>query len=311
MPLWPLALWPFSRPGSGSVEVRFSGNPDPLPLTTWSFERGRKGGLVRIEFATRPQMRRLAGRWRVLANAVHTIGRADPAFRFEGVRIYLGDGVLPGQDETMLAFARRPGMQTPLIPNTYMLKGQTLQDRAGRRPRPWDQKTDTLYFRGTSTGSSVYEENSRVALCRVAKAIPRSDCRLSRIRQVDGGFAARLAADAICGSKDPVSRLERHWLLADVDGNVSSWDRYLLIGLAGGLPLRFETSWQECWHDLLVDGVNCVEADRTTLADTVARLRADPAGCRQIAKNAATLARSALAPASLRERLRQTLIAAT
>lgn len=311
MPRWPLALWPFSHAGSGPVEVRYSGNSDRLPETTWSFERGRKGGLVRIEFASRPQMRRLAGRWRVLANAVQTIGRADPAFRFEGVRIYLGDGVLPGQDETMLAFARRPGMQTPLIPNIYMLKGQTLQDRAGRRSRPWDQKTDTLYFRGTSTGSPVYEENSRVALCRAAKSIPRSDCRLSRIRQVDRGFAARLEAEGLSGSKDPVARLEQHRLLADVDGNVSSWDRYLLIGLAGGVPVRFETTWEECWHDLLVDGVNCVEADRTTLADTVARLRADPAGCRQIADNAATLARSALAPASLRERLRQTLIAAT
>jgi hypothetical protein len=153
----------------------------------------------------------------------------------------------------------------------------------------------------------VYEENSRVVLCQVAKTIPRSDCRISRMKQVDASFAARLSRDGLIGWRHPAWWLNWHRFLADVDGNVSSWDRYLLIGLFGGVPIRFETSWEECWHDLLADGENCVVADRHTLVAVVQRLRSQPEEARRIAENTKTLVESRLSRAALRLRLRQTL----
>ena len=209
----------------------------------------------------------------------------------------------PGGPADAFAFARQPGSSVRLIPNIYLLRPRGSLPT----PIPWEQKTDTLYFRGTSTGSASYEENARVVLCRVAKEIPGSDCRISRMKQVDSGFAQQLADDGLLGSRHPPQRLNQHRFLADVDGNTSSWDRYLLIGSFGGVPIRFETSWEECWHDQLIDGDNCVVANRQTLPAVMERLRSRPEESRRIAENAARLVESSLSRASLRKRLRETL----
>jgi glycosyltransferase involved in cell wall biosynthesis len=93
----------------------------------------------------------------------------------------------------------------------------------------------------------------------------------------------------------------------DADGNSSSWDRYLLIGHYGGVPIRFENLWQECWHSLLVDGENCVVADRHSLAAAVERLRANPDTARRIAANAGRTAAEQLSRPALLGRLAATL----
>jgi hypothetical protein len=285
------------------VAVRFDADVGPPSVTRWTYDRDRYGDVVTIEFVSRDQMRRFAKRWRDVADAIRDSGREDPSFSFRRARIDLGDGVWHDTAGDVLAFARRPGSTVGLLPNTYLLRS---------RPRlpaalPWDRKADTLYFRGTSTGSQVYEENSRVLLCRLAKTLPRADCLISRVRQIDDGFARRLAEDRILGRRQPLSRLNRHRFLADVDGNTSSWDRYLFIGLFGGVPVRFETSWEECWHDLLIDGVNCVMADRQSLPVVLERLRSRPDEALAIARNATEVADSGLSRTAMRGRLRLAL----
>lgn len=259
------------------VAVRFAPQP-AATVTTWSVERGAVGG-VRIEFDSPAQSRKFMIRWRILADSLDAIQRADPAFAFRGVRIDLSDGVGPDVGDDIVAFARLPGSRARLIPNPYLLRGR----RWLAPPRPWERKSDAVYFRGSSTGSSDFDANSRVALCRVARAIPHGDCRLSRIKQVDEEFSRRLTAERLVSWRHPLFWLDRYRYLVDADGNSSSWDRYLLIGHYGGVPIRFENVWQECWHDLLIDGRNCIVADRHTLAAAVERLRANPASARAIA----------------------------
>lgn len=300
-------LWQGSAPARTPVAVTYAGGPAGSQITTWTFDRRRYGDEVRVEFSCPEQMRRFGTRWRDFARAIHACGVEDGEFRFERVRIHFGDGVFPQEPQDVLAFARRPGSSVGLVPNTYLLW-----------PRPslpaalaWERKSDTLYFRGASTGSPRYDDNARVVFCRAARSIPRSDCRISKLRQIDRDFARRLAADGFVARPDPIGRLNRHRFLADVDGNTSSWDRYLLIALFGGVPIRFEPAWEECWHEALVDGETCVVADRDTLPGIVGRLRANDGEARRIAEHANRLARTVLAPAALRQRLRETLAAAT
>lgn len=289
--------------GHVAVAARFDPGIGPATVTRWTYDRGRHGDVVAIEFVSRDQMRRFTKRWRDVADAIRDSGREDPSFAFQRAPIDLGDGVWKGTADDALAFARRPGSTVGLLPNTYLLRA---------RPRlppalPWERKADTLYFRGTSTGSTVYEENSRVLLCRLAKTLPGADCLISRVKQIDAGFARRLAEDRILGRRQPLSRLNRHRFLADVDGNTSSWDRYLFIGLFGGVPVRFETSWEECWHDLLVDGVNCVTVDRASLPRVMERLRSRPDEARAIARSAASVTETGLSRSSMLGRLRLAL----
>lgn len=287
----------------GPLAIRFGGVAGQPTVTSWTFDRDRHGETICIAVQSQEQLRHFRTRWLELATAIRACGREDASFRFSDARISLGDGVWPDCPDDVFAFARRPGSTIRLIPNIYLLR----QPPRVPSPIPWEQKTDALYFRGTSTGSVVYEENARVALCRAAKEIPRADCRISRIKQVDATFAKQLAEEGLVGRPHPAWWLNRHRFLVDVDGNVSSWDRYLLIGLFGGVPIRFETSWEECWHGELADGENCVLADRHTLPEIVKRLRSRSDEARRIAENAKTLVASRLSLAALRLRLRQTL----
>ena len=275
-------------------------------VTRWWFDRSCGDDAVRIEFVSAAQLRHFAIRWRILADAIHRIGRDDPTFACREVRIDLGDGVGPEVGSDVFAFARLPGSAARLIPNPYLLRPRPWLGR----PRPWGRKRDSLYFRGTSTGSGAYDANTRVALCRVARTIPRSDCRLSRLKQIDRMFAARLRQDGLIGWRQPPTALNRHRFCVEADGNSSSWDRYMLIGLLGGVPIRFETVWEECWHDLLVDGGNCVVADRDTLPDVVARLRRDDHAARAIAAQATALVADHLSHTALRRRLARALAGA-
>lgn len=285
------------------VAVRFDAAVGPPSVTRWTYDRGRHGDVVNIEFVSPDQMRRFTRRWRDVADAIRESGREDPSFSFWRARIDLGDGVWHGTADDALAFARRPGSTVGLLPNTYLLRSRPWLPAA----LPWDRKADTLYFRGTSTGAQVFDENSRVVLCRLAKTLPRADCLISRMRQIDAGFARRLAEERLLGRRQSLSRLNRHRFLADVDGNTSSWDRYLLIGLFGGVPIRFETSWEECWHDLLVDGVTCAVADRRSLPAVLERLRSRPGEAEEIARNATAVATTGLSRAAMRGRLRRAL----
>lgn len=282
-----------------AVAVWIAGGDDESDITSWSYDPARDGPCVHIAFPSARTFRKLFRRWRVLADAIVAAAVEHPGLAFRDVRIDLNDGVAASGSDGVLAFARPIGATTPLIPNTYLLGRR----RAAPMPLDWSRKSDTLYFRGTSTGDVSYEANTRVALCRLARDVPRADCKISRTKQVDGGFAARLQRDGLTAARAPLDDMNRHRYLVDADGNATSWDRFLWIGTFGGVPIRFEPSWEECWHHLLVDGVNCVTSTRATLADTVAGLRDDDRRSRTIAARAAALARDHLSPPALRRML--------
>ena len=119
-----------------------------------------------------------------------------------------------------------------------------------------------------------------------------------------------LEAEGLVGWRLPLWTMNRHRFLVEADGNSSSWDRYMLIGSFGGVPIRFECEWEECWHGLLVDGVNCVTADRRSLPEVVDRLRSRPPEAVAIAKAASRTVADSLSRRHLQRQFRDALVAA-
>lgn len=273
--------------------------------TWWTLDRRRLGDRIAITFATESGLRRWTARWRIVADAIWTVARERADLVCHEFPLDLGDTVTADTPGHVHAFSRPAGSTVGLVPNPYLLRPRPWL----LPPLPWEWKTDTLYFRGAGTGARDYEQNTRVALCRLARSLPRADCRLSRTGHADPTFAARLAAEGIDGRRHPLDALNRHRFLVDADGHGSSWDRFMLIGTCGGVPLRFETCWEECWHHLLVDGRHCARVDRHSLPATLERLRHDDATARRIAAEARLFVRQHLSRPALRAMLAARLAA--
>jgi hypothetical protein len=291
--------------GHAPAAVQFDASLPPS-ITRWTFSHGAHDGRVVVAFHGPEAVSRLLIRWRLLADVIREAALLDRSLSFHDVLIDLGDGVGLDAPPDLLTFARRPGSRALLIPNPYLLRPRPWLGPA----LPWAMKRDSMYFRGASTGSTDFDANARVALCRVAKTIPTADCRVSRIKQVDGQFARRLEEEGLIGWRLPIWEMNRHRFLVEADGNSSSWDRYMLIGSFGAVPIRFECEWEECWHGLLVDGVNCVVADRHTLPVVVDRLRSRPREAMAIARAAARTVAESLGTTRLRRGLAATLATA-
>jgi hypothetical protein len=180
-----------------------------------------------------------------------------------------------------------PGEPHALIPNLYLLAKRRRRVVA----RPWARKANTAWFRGASTGSRCFEENARVRLCQLTKHIEGADCKLTATPGVSPAFASQCAEAGLMATPTSPAAMTAYRILIDVDGNTSSWDRYLWTGRVGAVPLRFEPRWLEVWHRHLVEGENVVTADRTTLATHIAALRDDDARSRGIAEQAHQLVR--------------------
>jgi hypothetical protein len=285
----PLAIRidPASEPGLAGREA----------LVRWSYDPERLGNRLCLRFESERRILALDSRWRTVAAALWRLIRNHPAIAFHDIPVDLEDGASPDLPDSVFCFARPKGARNALLPNPYLLQKRRRVPRA----RPWSEKTDWMYFRGADTGSPEVERNTRVVLCRTAAALPRTDCRLTRLVQGGPEFHAQIRREGLVGKRAPLPEMNRHRFLVDTDGNTTSWDRYLWTGTFGGVPILFEPTWEECWHGHLVEGENCLVADRTTLGEVLARLRADDALAQRLAAGAARLVATVLSPAGVQE----------
>lgn len=278
-----------------AVRVRPSAGPlagRPF-LVWWSYDRQRTGARLLLTFESRAMLVNADARWRVLGAALWRMIRKHPGITFQDVPVDLGDGCGAETPESVFAFARPRGLRNALLPNPYLLRDR----EALPATLAWEAKTDKLYFRGALTGSSNLERNTRVALCRAARHLPGTDCRLTRLSEFSPEARAQVLREGLGSRRTQIPEMNRHRFLVDSDGNTTSWDRYMLIGTFGAAPILFEPAWEECWHGELVDGENCVRADRTTLGSLLERLRADSALARRVASGASALAARRLSQA--------------
>jgi hypothetical protein len=264
-------------------------------ISFWTYDPSRFGNQLCAEFRSNTAYRRQHERWQPIADALWRLIDRHPQIVFRNVAIDLGDGETETIPADVFRFARRLGQPHDLLPNPYLLRPRPRLSPA----RPWNEKTDVLYFRGAATGLPDFSTNIRVTACIAAQTIPCSDCRLTSFPEVSDDFVDASHRHGIASVAAPLTAMNDHRFLLDVDGNTSSWDRFLFIGSFGGVPIRFESRWEECWHFTLREGVSYVSATRDTLQNVVDFLRSKPSHAEQIASAATALVRDVLSPENI------------
>lgn len=283
------------------VAVRY-GERDEWPykspnIVRWTYDPSVHGKRLCLEFANRPVADLWRFRWRTLANAIWRIIDACPQITFHGVPVDVSDcadGRLPKE---VFRFAKLPEDPHALLPNPYLLE----QDAARFKPIAWPCKADTVFFRGAATGPAAYEANPRVAACLAVRHLEGGDCKLTSFHDTGEGFKNQAMKDGIAAPPTKPRAMEDHRYLLEVDGHTSSWDRFRRIGVCGGVPIRFETRWQEYWHDQIVEGTHYVAATRSNVGEVVADLRDSPRRAADIASQASDFVRATLCVGTVRE----------
>jgi hypothetical protein len=229
-------------------------------------------------------------RLQIIVGALWQLRCWQPELTYRDVYVDTSDCIDADLPHHVFRVAKRPGEPHPLLPNLHLLSKR----RGIPKAKPWSKKATTCWFRGAGTGDVDFEKNKRVAVCRLAQQLVGVDCKLTSVPSGSADFIARCQAAGIMSAPTSFTEMNHHRYLLDVDGNTTSWDRYLRIGLLGSVPIRFEPFWTECWHNQLVEGKNVVTVDRTTLEDQLASLRRDERRSRAIAQRANELARTVL-----------------
>ena len=288
--------------GNAPISVRFS--PFLIPalsqipsIALFSYDRSSFGNRICVWASDELAIMKYWDRCRLVANYLWDIMQKSTRI-YQDVPVDLGDGIVCDfVPENVFCFARKLGKKNPLLPNPYLLRRR----KAFGKPLPLDKKKDVLYFRGSSTGDSSYEANRRVALCLAAKSVYGSNCGISHIVHVDDCFSERLRNDGILRPPDPLSTINQHRFTVDVDGNTSSWDRLFSISSFGSVPIRFECEFEECWHEMLVEGEHFVTADRFNLGSVVEQLRNNLSEAERISTNSTKLVHEQLSPKRIQE----------
>lgn len=261
-------------------------------VVRWTYSPKSDRKCLLLCFTNKDTYSKLADRWRVISNALRRLIVAYPSISFEEIPVDVSDCFDSTVPASTFRFAKLPGDPHDLIPNPYFLDRRHQLSSA----RPWERKNDAVYFRGSLTGTTQSRNNPRVAGCLAARNIPGADCKLSMFPQTPTQLRSELEQEGIISRRDRVKALNSHRYLLEIDGNSSSWHRFWLIGMFGGVPIRFETKWQECWHHLIDEGEHFVSANRHNLREVIARLRSNPQTAKAIARAASQVAREVLSP---------------
>lgn len=280
---------------NAKVSVRFEESAwSQFPsVVRWSYAPTKDKKRLAVCFTNKETYFKRADRWRAISNALGRLIAAHPDISFDEIPVDVSDCFDATVPPATFRFSKLRDDPHDLIPNPYFL------DRRHRlsSAMPWERKKDTVYFRGSLTGTTQSRSNPRVAACLVARAIPGADCKLTMFQQTPAELRAELEREGISCRRDRVKSLNSHRYLLDIDGNASSWHRFWLIGMFRCDPIRFETQWQECWHHLIHEGEHFVAANRHNLGEVIKVLRARPRAAQAIAAAAGTMARDVLSPA--------------
>lgn len=223
---------------------------------------------------------------------------------------YLQDAVLKGRcaaslgdeglSEDVLSFSSSsPGFLIP-DPDFINSRGYASHRAPFAAAPAWEERLDTLYWRGADTGVWRYtrmEEAPRLAICRLAKAHPGViDAAITRIepRPYWEAMRAFYTAKGYFGLEEDQAQILRYRYQMDIDGNSNAWAGLFLKLLSGSPVLKAASAFgfRQWYYDALRPWVNFVpvKADLSDLHEVLSWLRAYPVEARRIGANGAALA---------------------
>lgn len=191
-----------------------------------------------------------------------------------------------------------------LIPDPYFIHsyGYAAERTSYPNSKPWEERQDCAYWRGTDTGVWRYREIEmapRVGICRLAQAFPgvinaaitrveaRPDHELKRAYYENMGYF---------GVEEGQSNILDYRYQVDIDGNTSTWSSFFLKLLSGSPVLKVESecNWRQWYYHKLKPGEHFVpvRADLGDFMDQLDWLRNHPEEAKRIGAAGAAFAQS-------------------
>lgn len=258
-----------------------------------------RDGLIEVTFG-RVEFSRLASdSLSRLLNIVPLLDHFSRNGPFRGsVAFNLGDlGVWPG-----LAFCDSREVFT-LIPDCTFVSTEGYLEYArhfASRATSWSGRSDTVFWRGSSTGAPVENiaDLPRLKLCMLAVQNPESrlDFGLSGIVQMNSEQAASLNCSGGCKPFEPWQSLDLYKYHVDIDGNTNSWPGLLSKLHSGGLVFKVASpqGYRQWYYHRLRPWVHFVpvKSDLSDLLPLVEYMRANDDFAERIAGQGQKFARS-------------------
>jgi len=131
----------------------------------------------------------------------------------------------------------------------------------------WEDRHDTIYWRGSSTGINGLnlknlELNRRVHLCNMGRRIKSLDAKITAVVQAetvetkDKVLQILANSDLLAPNVEPTTFAQNKWIV-DIDGNVNSWG-YLWKLMSGSCVLKVESGRKEWFYDEIEPYVHMV-----------------------------------------------------
>jgi hypothetical protein len=226
-----------------------------------------------------------------------------------------------------LAFSGN-GTGNLLIPDADFIRSQgygalrRFQRDAGR---PWRDRRDVVFWRGSSTGipettkGDAVEAIPRIRLCRVVQGWQRPDLfdiGITQLVQMDAAAATLAESFGVTARPVPQEAFGHYRHGLDMDGNTSSWAGLFGKLILGNTVLKIDSAvgHRQWYYDRLVPFRNFVpvRADLSDLLSAAEWLRHNPITAEGIAARGAALAEEmsfetemAVGAARIRESLRE------
>uniref|UniRef100_UPI0035B4AD52 glycosyl transferase family 90 n=2 Tax=Sphingobium yanoikuyae TaxID=13690 RepID=UPI0035B4AD52 len=211
----------------------------------------------------------------------------------------LGD---EGLNERVLSFCARAPDNLVVDPIFVETGGYLAQRGAYGEARPWADREDRAYWRGTDTGVFRYKdftEAPRVVLAQMSNDHPYIlDARLTQVERRAGWEYKETYynENGLFGTSEPQDRILDFRYQIDVDGNTNSWSGLFLKLLSGAPVLKFEseTGFKQWYYDELKPWENFVPvaSDGSDLLERLCWLRENPMEAEAIGRRGRELALS-------------------
>ena len=216
-----------------------------------------------------------------------------------GFALSLGD---EGLNERVLSFCSL--MPDFLVVDPAFVGSGGYQDAraAYSSARPWRERIDKAYWRGTDTGAFRYRDFTlapRVKLAEISAAYPELiDAKITQVELRPGweGKQSFYTEHGLLGEVQPQDRILDFRYQIDIDGNTSSWPGLFLKLLSGSPVLKVESElgFRQWYYPRLKAWENFVPvmSDASDLLDKLHWLRKHPAEAEAIGIRGRELAAS-------------------
>jgi hypothetical protein len=208
----------------------------------------------------------------------------------------LSDGYAPIEGGLSFCSSRS---DVVLIPDpVFFNSGGYAEFRDARLALPWTRRSDTVLWRGTSTGAGLVttetmqpsdpQLRARVRMCLRLAGVPGTD---ARIRKTEGDAAPadheRLVRHGLLGSRIAQARFGRYKFALDVDGHTNAWSNFMVRLLLGCCVLKIESErgYRQWFYDRLQPWSHFVpvRADMSDLLEKISWCRSHDSDCQRIA----------------------------